>query len=214
MNQKIFTCLLVGFIFLNKGAFAIVINREEIKSPILILNNFPKKTKVVTLTPSFGFQYANKKYYEGNLSILPGIEYFWMYNTSIGVKIGPEFHIRQSGNNHHFHFGTTEELFVRKYFRIGNKRMNKALFVSPGANFTLRRNHYFDKNTQQHSKEYEAHFKPYTDFGITYFINKRFTLNGAIRINYRYDSYGSKINFNANPDLEMGYQFSVNYFLR
>jgi len=214
MKQIIFACLLIGLICISKVTFALAINKEEIKLPILLLNNFTRKTKALSLSPLFGFHYANKKYYEGNLSLIPGIEYFWMNNASMGLKIGSEFHIKQSGNNHHFHLGSTEELFVRKYFRIGNKRMNKALFISPGANFTLRRNHYFDKNTQQHTKEYEAHLKPYTDFGITYFINKRFALNGAIRINYRYDSYGSKINFNTNPDVEMGYDFSVKYFLR
>ncbi|MFM2224070.1 MAG: hypothetical protein RJA07_272 [Bacteroidota bacterium] len=176
-------------------------------------NRFHAKSKALSLTPNFGLQYANKDYYNTNIQLLPGFEYFWMNNFSSGIILGPDFHMRQSGAEHHFHFGSTEELYARKYFPIGKKRFNKSIFTSLGINHSIRWNHYHQSSTNGHTKDIEAHLKPFIETGLAYVINTKFVLNAAIRANYRYDATYNGKSFTTKPDFEMGYNFTIKYFL-
>lgn len=204
--------LLLGIAFISLQANARVMIPSKF-TKIDRYSRFHAKSKALSLTPAFGLQYANKQYYNTNIQLLPGFEYFWMNNFSSGIIIGPDFHMRQSGTEHHFHIGSTEELYARKYFPIGHKRFNKSIFTSIGINHSIRWNHYHQSTINSHTKDIEVQLKPFIETGLAYVINNKFVLNAAIRANYRYDAANNGTRFNSNPDFEMSYYFTVKYFL-
>jgi hypothetical protein len=159
-------------------------------------------------------EYANKKYYNASIQLLPGIEYFYKKNWSSGLSIGPDFHMIKSDNNHHFHFGSTEEIYTKKYFPIGNKRFNKAIFTTLGINHSVRWNHYSNTTNNSHTKDIEAYIKPFAEGGLAYILTSKFVLNAALRSNIVYTANKQGNNYMHTSGFQLGYRFSVKYFLK
>jgi hypothetical protein len=174
---------------------------------------YKKGRCAISLTPGFGMEYANSKYSNANIKLLPGVEYFFKQNLSTGLTIGPDFHFIKANNNHHFHFGSTEEIYTKKYFAIGNKRFDKAIFTTLGLNHTIRWNHYSNTNNNSHSKDIEAYIKPFIEVGLAYVISSRFALNASIRGNLNYSANKQGRNYLYSPGFELGYRFTIKYFL-
>lgn len=201
--------IFIFFVLLGRQLFAI----KPLPLPRPNQEYYKNGRCALSLTPAFGMEYANSKYYNAAIKLLPGVEYFFKQNFSAGLNIGPDFHFIKSDNNHHFHVGSTEEIYTKKYFAIGNKRFNKAIFTTLGLNHTIRWNHYSNINNNTHSKDIEAYIKPFVECGLAYVISARFVLNANIRGNYNYSANKQGINYTHTPGFELGYRFSVKYFL-